>query len=335
MAEASVPGSAGVLDRISRNITVVGSIIAAFVAMNTALTTCSAQTIARHQTFRQAVDAEETYWRNLYNDYLGIFRQGVSGDERSARFFALSVLAQRNVPEFREYSFGILGGSGGRELAQERLLGMKNRLNEVLARPESSDPRLAAQRQDQTFAAAVGGVRTATDRDQATASGDSAAIAPAPVATGVNYLPQTLTRGDPQGWDFDIFWCGGGGAAVEGVNYSIGLEAARTLSDLAAARRTIAEGQIGRVRLIMLPEARQGGTFPARGAGLEIRPERIRGEPEAAAAVRGLIPGGGAFRVVASDTQSPWYVSLFSCRAGQPPARRPAANSAAPGRGAS
>ena len=332
MAEAPVAGSAGVLDRISRNITVVGSIIAAFVGINTALTTCSAQTIARHQTFRQAVDAEEAYWRNLYNDYLGIFRQGVTGDERSARLFALSVLAQRDVPEFREYSFGLLGGSGARELAQERLLGMKNRLNEVLTRPESSDPRLAAQRQAQTFAAAIGGVRTATDRAEATAPEDSAASEPAPVATGVNYLPQTLTRGDPQGWDFDIFWCGGGGAAVEAVNYSIGLEAARTLANLAAARRTIADGQIGRVRLIMLPEARQGGIFPARGTGLEIRPERVRGEPEAAAAVRQLIPGGGTFRVVPSDTRSPWYVSLFSCRAGQPPAGRPASNSAAPAR---
>jgi hypothetical protein len=330
MTEGTATTPAGVLDRISRNIAVIGSIIAALVGMNTALTTCSAQTIARHQTFRQAVDAEESYWRNLYNDYLGVFRQGATGEERSARLFALSVLAQRDIPDFDEYSFGILGGSDARGLAQVRLLSMKSRLNEVLTRPESSDPQLAEQRQEQSFAAAVQDVRSDTDRDQATRSADTTPVAPTPIASGVSYLPQTLARGDPKGWDFDVFWCGGGGAEVEGSNFSAGLEVARALSEVSSRRGKLAGDRLGRVRLIMLPETRQGANYPARGTGLEIRPERSAGEPAIAAAVRETVPNGRSFRLVPSDHRSPWYVSLFACGAGQPPAGRPRSNSLSP-----
>lgn len=330
MADGQAGMSAGVLDRISRNITVVGSIIAAVVGMNTALTTCSAQTVARHQTFRQAVEAEEVYWRNLYNDYLTVFRKETSEQERTARFFALSVLAQRNIPDFREYSLGLFGGAGARQLAQERLTSMKSRLNEVLTRPETSDPRLAAQKQDQAFVAALGGVRSSSDRqreEREAGTGETAPADTAAVASGINYLPQILSRGDPRGWDFDVFWCGGGGSSVEGVNYAIGLRAARALAEAGAGEARLAGEQVGRVRLVMLPEGRQGGTYPARGTGLEIRPERDNGEPPMAAAVRQIVPGGGSFRIIPSDTRSPWYVSVFACSAGTPPAGRPPSNS--------
>lgn len=326
MADGKAEAS-GVLDRISRNIAVVGSIIAAVVGFNTALTSCSAQTVARHQTFRQAVDAEEVYWRNLYNDYLSAFRQGTSEQERSARFFALSVLAQRDIPDFREYSLGLLGGGGARKLAQERLASMKNRLNEVLARPESSDPRLAAQKQDNAFVAALGGVRSTSDRQRESDAGDSAPAEPPAVASGVNYLPQTLTRGDPKGWDFDVFWCGGGDSQVQGLNYAIGLRTAQALAQAAARGEELAGDPLGRVRLVMLPEGRQGRIYPARGTGLEIRPETGGGELAVAEGARKLVPGGGSFRIIASETPSRWYLSVFACSAGTPPVGRPRSNS--------
>jgi hypothetical protein len=330
MADESPAEPGGVLDRISRNIAVLGSIIAAFVGMNTALTTCSAQTVARHQTFRQAVDSEETYWRNLYNDYLAVFRSGVTDRERTARLFALSVLAERPIPKFDEYSLG-MGGSDARATANARLTSMQNRLKEALSRRESSNPEVAQQRQEQSLAAAEQTVRTSRERASADIAGSEEAPAEsAQIASGVNYLPQVLARGDPRGWDFDVFWCGGGGTEIELSNYSAGLDMARALSARSAGGERLANDRLGRVRLVMLPESRQGGIYPTRGAGLELRAERIRGEPAIAAAVRSTVPKGRDLRIIASDMPTPWYVSLFSCAAGQAPSGRPRSNSLAP-----
>jgi hypothetical protein len=325
MASKPPAVDSGVLDRISRNIAVIGSIIAALVGMNTALTTCSSQTVARHQTFRQAVEAEELYWRNLYTDYLSVFRKEVGQKERDARLFALSVLAQRDIPDFGEHSLGPFGGGDAKRLATARLTTLKGRLNEVLARPESSSPEVAAARQDQSFASAVREVRTAEHRDA-----DQPAPPPQAVqSTGgssVNYLPQVLATGDRKGWDLDVFWCGGGGSEVETLNYNAGLGSARALAALSARGDTLGGERLGRVRLIMLPEARQGGIYPTRGTGYEIRPERSAEEQAVAAAARAAIPAGGAHRIVPSDTRTAFYLSLFSCRAGQPPAGRPLSN---------
>jgi hypothetical protein len=321
MAEAAGATTQDLLDRVGRKITVIGSIIAALVGMNTALTTCSNQSVTRYQSFHQAVDAEEVYWRSLYNDYLNAFRQGMSGEERGARLFALAVLAQRQVPDFHEYPLGLFGDDTSKRLAHDRLQTMKDRLRDALARPQSSDAAFAAQQQAQNFAESIGSVRSAQDRNAAPP--DTAPDATPPPSSGVNYVTQILASGNPRGWDFDVFWCGGGDAAIESQNYAAGFAAARALADLSSTNQRLGDQPLGQVRLVMLPEGRQGGIYPVRGAGNQIRPERSPAEQQIADAVQRAIPGGMRYQRIPSDTASAWYLSLFACAAGTPPPTAP------------
>jgi hypothetical protein len=316
----------GFLDNVGRNVAVIGSIVAAIVGMNTALTTCSAQTIARHETFRQAVDAEERYWRGLYTDYLGTFGKTVDTDEREARLFALRVLAERQIPNFDEYAIGYFGGgASAKALAKERLVTMKGRLQEALSRKESSTPAVAAKQQEQTFEAAVQNVRTIQDRKAEEAAPQPVVVAEAaPDSSGISYQTQILATGDAKGWDFDVFWCGGGETAAESANYRAGLAAARALADRSMNGTGLGGEKLGRVRLVMLPEQRQGANYPARGFGSELRSDREEDETRLARAVLGAIPGGRSYRLIINDPPpSRFYLSLFSCAAGRPPVGRP------------
>lgn len=317
--------SQGVLAGIGRNITVLGTIVAAVVGINTALTTCSTEAISRHQTFRQAVDGEEQYWRSLYSDYLGAFGKGVEEPEREARLLALRVLADRDVPTFNEYSFGYTDDRSAQEAARARLESMKSRLIEALSRPDSSTPAVAEKQQAQNFEAAV---QTAVVPPRSAAAQQSAPVAPAPVVsppaaeTGVSYQTLTLAAGDPKGWDFDIFWCGGGESVSEAANYQAGLNAARALANRSSGGERIGGEKLGRVRLVMLPEQRQGGDYPARGSGYQIRPDPT--EVPMAEQVRGAIPSGKAYAISVNPPRpSAFYISLFACAAGIPPEGRP------------
>ena len=323
MADNVSPDS-GILGKIGRNITVMGSIVAAVVGMNTALTTCSAQTIARHQTFEQAVNSEEQYWRSLYADYLASFGKDVGPEEKEARLYALKVLADRQIPDFKEYSLGYFGNDeGAKALARDRLTSMKSRLQEALSRKESSTPAVAAAQQARTFESAVQNVRTAVER-QADQSTPATAFSPTASSDTVSYQTQILAAGNPKGWDFDVFWCGGGDSNVEAANYRGGLAAARFLADLSASNKDLGGEQLGRVRLVMLPEQLQGGALPARGYANEVRPDAGAAERQLTANVLKVIPGGGSYRVsVNPPPPSANYLSLFNCSAGTAPVGRP------------
>ena len=68
------------------------------------------------------------------------------------------------------------------------------------------------------------------------------------------------------------------------------------------------------------PEARQGGIYPVRGAGYQIRPERAEAEARMAAALQAsLFPTGRNLQLIYSDTKTPFYLSLFACAFPQPP----------------
>lgn len=319
------------LDRLSRKVTVLGGIIAAFVGMNAALTTCSNESIARYAGFRKAVDAEEMFWRDRFNDYLGVFKADVPPAERKARLYALSALTQREVPRFQEYRLGWIDDEKEKELAFKRLTAMRLRLNEALDREQSSDKDLAQERQQQNLAAGEATAirpRSGTEVTEASQAVTAQSVAEAPVA-GVTYRTQILSAGDPKGWDVDTFWCSGGDSASESRNYSRGLRIAQKLAGAAAARTEIAPGvRLGRIRFLALPDSRHGGIYPVRGSGTQMRFEAQ--ERAAANSVFKLVGGEGDIRGIQSDTRTPWYFSFFSCAAGTPSAGTPGANSGTP-----
>ena len=309
-------------ERIGPRITLFGSLIAMFVGINTVITTCSTRTSSHYQGFRQAVEVEETYWRNLYDDYFALLRE--PPEQRGARLLMLSHLAHRPVPGFREFQLGLFGGDdAARDEAAARLTELRDRMHEALNRAETSSPVVVAARQDENFRDAVGArLQQRADGEAIRANETVVTTYAATAGTAIVYQPQTLTLGDARGLDLDVFWCGGGGEAAERANYGNGLAAARRLAAKANANEPLASGlPYGRVRLIMLPEGRQntthradgsGGRYPARGYGLAIHADSD--ERAWAQALAGLL--GGGYRVVTSGTGTRWYMSLFSCAAG-------------------
>ena len=330
-----VPRKARLEERIGPRITLVGSLIAVFVGVNTLVTTCSTRTTSHYQGFRQAVEVEETYWRNLYNDYFALLRE--PPEQRGARMLMLSHLAERPVPAFHEFELGLFGGDdGARDAASARLTELRDRMQEALNRAETSSPLVVAARQDQNFRDAVGERLQQREDGEAIRANEAVVTTFATTIGGVIYQPQTLTLGDARGLDLDVFWCGGGGEAAERANYANGLAAARRLAAKAGAGEPLAAGlPYGRVRLIMLPESRQntshradggGGFYPARGSGLTIQSDADADERGWAQALAGQL--GGGYRVVTASSGTHWYISLFSCAAGG--GRLPAANARVP-----
>jgi hypothetical protein len=294
---------------------VIGSIIAAVVGANTALTSCTAQTVARHQSFRQAVDAEEGYWRDLYADYLKVFAKDVQPEEKEARLFALSVLAERPVPNFEEHSLGPFDRGGLRQLAIQRLSTMKTQLRESLERPESSTEAVSAKLRDQNWTSAVANIRTAQDRASPDGQTEVDQLTQVQADGPISYQPRTLALGSSKGWDIDVFWCGGGGPSYETVSFSEAMSVASVLADRSSSKSAVGGQALGRIRLILLPESKQGGIYPVRGSGSQIRPERKPAEVRLASQIRAMLPAGNRFAVVPSDTVTPWYLSLFICPA--------------------
>ena len=278
------------------------------------------------------MEVEETYWRNLYNDYFALLRE--PPEQRGARMLMLSHLAERPVPAFREFQLGLFGGDDpARDAAAARLTELRDRMQEALNRAETSSPAVVAARQDQNFRDAVGERLQQRDGGEAIRANEAVVTTFAASAGGaVVYQPQTLTLGDARGLDLDVFWCGGGGEPAERANYRNGLAAARRLAAKADANEPLAAGlPYGRVRLIMLPESRQntphradgsGGTYPARGSGLTIQSDADADEHRWAQLLAGQL--GGGYRVVTARSGTHWYLSLFSCAAGG--GRLPATN---------
>jgi hypothetical protein len=304
------------LDRLSRRIGLVGGIIAALVGINTVLTTCSNDAAARYAGFRQAVAAEEGFWKTLYGDYLGAFGRNVEVEEKRARLFAIWTLSDRDIPPFAEHRLGFLrDDSQTKQAARTRLVNMKRRLREAISQQRSSDvfvvQGLALEQFEQAEATKFSDTATEVVRLPVPASGSAA----------VNLDTQVLSMGLASGWDIDVFWCAGGGAQTEAANYSVALDRARSLAAAATAQTQIAPGvRLGRVRVRVLPEARQGlipGTRvinAALGDGHQMRAEAS----EAAAAERiaaFLNRKQPPFQPFQSQTRTPWYLSLFACAA--------------------
>lgn len=311
-------GSDAGLERLSRRVTLLGTVIAALVAMNSALTTCTNDTAARYAGFRQAVAAEEVFWKELYNDYLNVFGKELTQEQKQAKLFAISALADRQVPRFTEYRLGLLDDSDAKLLAIARLELMQSKLREALDRKESSDPALVQARQDQYYAVAEASRLQA----RSSAAGASAGLAPAdravpqPASATLTYETQVLSKGSPKGWDLDVFWCAGGGRETELLNYGVALDKARRLAS-ASATDLVRGVKVGRVRVRVLPETRQGTdargiNHPSLGEGNRVRAEAAE-RAAAEAVLRFINQPTPTFSYFQSETRTPWYFSLFAC----------------------
>ncbi len=298
------------LDRATTLITRLGALVAAVVGLNTLLTTCASDTTARYATFRTSVSTEETYWKDLYKDYLDTFDSETTKDpeQKKAKLFAIANLANHEVPDFAEFSVP----QPLKVQAQNRLQSMRKSLIDALQDKTASGDAVADAARNAAFL-----------NDEATAP-KSEDPAQAPVtkmatvggAASLSYQTQVLTYGKhDNGWDIDVFWCQG---VDEEAYYAKALAAAQVLADQAASSQPVASGvSLGRIRLRSLPAAFQDN--PAYAAhGVTLVYDRGPGEQAAAAAIQKFLAGKQPktpFSLVQSTGQSKWYLSAFVCPA--------------------
>jgi hypothetical protein len=308
------------LGKLSSRITVVGSIVAAVVGLNTALTTCSNQTIARYSGFRSAVAAEEAFWKERFDDYVDALGE-TDAARRKAKLAALSSLADHPIPDFSEYRLGILDDAVAKRVAVDRLAGMQATLNDAIGKPESSDTEVAEARQ----------AANAFDADQKISEpkrADSTLTPEATKATEAMVVPtpaielsretQVLTAGDAKGWDVDVFWCAGKAPDREADLYGQARAVADALKGAAPGPIAgTADVRLGRIRLRELPVLRQGASQGYPDKGYFIRFDSGAGEADAAKALQQTLVGHpNPFVIQPSRTPTKWYLSVFVCGEG-------------------
>ncbi|MEO5938976.1 MAG: hypothetical protein ABIQ43_08185 [Sphingomonas sp.] len=312
----------GWLDGATQRIIALGAVATAIVGLGSQLNACSEQKIQRYAAFRAAVTAEEGFWKDRLDDYAAIAAEE-KDLVRKRKERALNALAAHAIPKFSEYDIATIDGGDEVALAQERLRQMKTDLAKAIA--TSDDPESAG----------AGQAAVAFDDSQAALAQRAVAetVAPAPANPAAppkfalnqptatpNPNTQVLVRGNPKGWDIDVFWCAGGPEATENANYAAARRAAATLAGLSGQGVNIAPSVfLGQVRLRPLPLLRQGGGYPAPGSNMTVRAEADPAEQDAAAAVIGKL-GSQGFTLASSETATKWYMSAFVCRANQAPA---------------
>lgn len=149
---------------------------------------------------------------------------------------------------------------------------------------------------------------------QALPEADGGAFA-APSQTAAQRV-QLLTVGAPTGWDLDVFWCDGPGAAE---SYAAARAAAIALAGPAAATQAIAPGvRLGRVQLRPIrPQDTSVWRAAMKGRSLLVVADPGKGEVEAAEAiVRKILTSAAVIDQSELGTpQSPsrWYLSVVAC----------------------
>jgi hypothetical protein len=290
---------------ITSRITILGGLVAAIVAFNTSLTTCSNDNIERYKTFRETVKTEETYWKDLYVQYLDAFDpKKTPADQQKRKLQALSALAGHVPSDFSEHELGYFWGrdEGAKTAAKEHLESLRESLINALTDPEASGEEVATKAQAAIF-----------DQEQSTilAPPKAETVVAPPAPTGQpssSFVAKTLKDGESGGWNVDIFWCAGDSQGQYQTTASnIGARLTGNVPGTNSGLKT------SRVRVRALPLSRQGPGSGYPSSGLVIR--REASEAPAAQQLANYLSGLGigTFTPEASTMKTPNYLSIFVC----------------------
>ena len=129
---------------------------------------------------------------------------------------------------------------------------------------------------------------------------------------GPALVTETVSRGRPNGWDIDIFWCTN---AADPVIATANRDAAREDAGRLQSPGRLADGSVvGRVRVRPLSESLQRPYYVEAGSGRTIKPDRSEAEQAAGQAIVTLLGGGDTgYKTVNSGQVTRWYISMFVC----------------------
>jgi hypothetical protein len=290
--------------KIAKSISVGGALIAIAVSLNGLITSCTEQELANHKAFRDAVAAEELFWKGLYSDYLTIFASEMLDNERqrNAKIIAIHSLAQREIPQFEEFSS--LGEE--HDLTRDRLQNMKNVLLDSLEDERSSDEETSQSLKNASF--------------QSAASQQSAAVSSGDIPVARTSQPERsdviVYSGPSDGWDLDFYWCPTPeNDPLERQNYNQALLAANAFANIASEGRNIIPGtKLGRLRV--RPVSDRLNRLINTNVQLWVTWNEGPGEEEMATQVLNRVSSNISqdFRLMKSvGTPTPYYTSVFFC----------------------
>lgn len=324
------------LTSLTGMVTAISTILGVLVGLPSVIYTWNNQASERAKALAVAVEQEESRWNKLYDQYylaLADRRDSSRAALSEARYQALCRLVSRDVSDFSAYPLGGFVRSSGTQqhiASREQIERLREGLVSMLLNPATSSVEAARcmqqQQQDQEADATA-----ARERDDAPTSATAPTTPPPVVNTvqeqtraevvAVSAVPATptgkafdvlrqsasvtLSAGQKDGWDVDVFWCEGSNSAA---NLALADSVARTLSAGAAGTT-----KIGRVRLRMLSTVKQAE------AGYRPVDLELRGEPSEERAVNAIVAelkgkNDLLFRVRTSSQVTRWYVSAFVCR---------------------
>ncbi len=298
------------LDKLAARVTQIGLILTAIVGFYKTLDAISTTYIERHNRLQQAIAIEETFWKELYGQYLEALGSPTP-EVKDARLFAVQALAGHQPPDFSVYKLSLWGDDG--EIQKEKtayFASMKSSLLDALNSAKSSSVAVASAGQEASFI--KGQLTVMRDRTQEAAQDQAMVIATPSISPTVSHETQTLQQGNNLGFDIDIFWCAGGD---ELAKYASAMRLGSYLSD-AKDPKQIGDQPIGRVRVRSLPLVRQNEPgYP--DSTNEIRfdgNERRQAEELGQLILQSALPS--AFMLSESSSETKWYLSVFVCQQG-------------------
>lgn len=342
MAGPDTPSPAGPppqTERLTKQVTLLGSVIGIFVTLNALIVGCSNTAVSRAASYRAAVGQEEEFWSKLYDRYLQAVATSDAEGQRRQKLMAIALLATHEPPDFAEfrpwYESGDAPDPAARDIDKMRQVLVEALTDEAVSSPETAQEIAfllddKANIRERAAPAGAGdaaqippqvtaGAERRTEVAQQAQSGEAVVV---PVRGAAPLQPVVgstiLTAGASDGWDIDVFWCMGEGDAA---NYTRGVRMSDALAAAAAEGKPIASGvRLGRVRLRSLPEAQQQDGFYARQGPSTVW-DPSPGEQDAASALAKYVESrSGIFPRPVRSAGAPtrWYLSVFSC--GAPPA---------------
>lgn len=300
----------GIVERIGKIIALVAAIIAAGISANTLLSNRVKDRQLQYTAFRNAVTAEEGYYRTLYEDSMQLFSKKLDTEPelKFARHRGLIAFANRDVPTFREFDV---------DRAEKRWAWIRLRRMQAAVQNTLSEVKVANDEQKAQVAQLLfnGKVTNIDPAPQDTATRQN------PVTPGIEPGPKgekpslVLAPTSSTGWDVDVFWCLGPTATN---NYQTALRLGSDLARLANTGRAIAPGVIlGRVRVRSVTLDYNARTAKPE-LGWRIVADGGLGEREAATALKNSLDAAvseqkQSFTVANAGGRTRWYLSVFIC----------------------
>jgi hypothetical protein len=314
------------LDLITAPFTRLAGLVAIAVGLNASVTTCTNDDLQRNETFQKSVQAEETYWRDLYDEYLDAVGEKGSGGAtpgvvKTEKLKIIYFIAgARQNPDFKQYRLGFWRNEDTQKADEKKYLDqMRDNLRNLITQYGKSGRVLAPVIDVKTSSTEI---RPRNGENViAPPSTENPSGAPLQATATLNYDAQVLSTA-PIGIDLDVFWCIG---ENEDAYYGIARQAALYFAEYANAKKKILTHDIGRVRLRPMLEDRQTTDKPH---GLEFAPgnadeqwiaERLAGSLEAATTLKFTM------RPITSNPQAKFdfYMSMSVCKALEAPPGTP------------